>query len=652
MDKELRAKLESFTREARRSLEVEFRDQMEGPWSLPLDGTIPADQGVGLSEREQWIRRSMLDAMAHKRASGFSTELSARDFLRDCAFSFLNRIVALRSLEERKVVPACVSRGEESPAFLSFLELAPTLQALSDKSQVYRHYLECVCDEMAHDIARLFDRQDPSSLLWPRRAVWTGLLESLNAPELTEVWKDDETLGWVYQYFNSTEERKAMRKAASAPRDSRELAIRNQFFTPKYVVGFLSDNSLGRLWWDMTQGRTALSDQCPRMIRTPTTVPQTRPLKDPRDLRVIDPACGSGHYLLHVFGLLETIYREAWDLDLPPSEVTTKRLRDEFPDPEDYRLQIPRLILEHNLHGVDIDPRCAQIACLALWMRAQRAWLEQGVTSFAKRPRVGRIQIVIAEPMPGEPEEIRAFREQLDPPLLGELFESLVKTMRPAGELGLLLRSERELEQTIQQAQADWNSWKSEEKDREGFMPGLAPERDQKRLALFEGLDEEGFFQEAESRILNALRDFGSDAGTVRTLFAADAVQGLQLLELARKRYDVVLMNPPFGEPSKGAKGYLQGAYPRTKNDLYAAFVERGLELLQPGGRLGAITSRTGFFLTTFRAWREQILLQEAKPIVMLDLGAGVLDSAMVETAAYVLEKPGLAAIPLVEETP
>jgi hypothetical protein len=103
----------------------------------------------------------------------------------------------------------------------------------------------------------------------------------------------------------------------------------------------------------------------------------------------------------------------------------------------------------------------------------------------------------------------------------------------------------------------------------------------------------------------------------------------------------VVLMNPPFGEASKPSKGYIEKSYPRTKNDVYAAFVERGLQLLHSSGMLGAITSRTGFFLSSFQKWREEILLQEAKPTVFADLGYGVLDTAMVETAAYCLAKDG-----------
>jgi len=108
---------------------------------------------------------------------------------------------------------------------------------------------------------------------------------------------------------------------------------------------------------------------------------------------------------------------------------------------------------------------------------------------------------------------------------------------------------------------------------------------------------------------------------------------------LLRSRYDVVLMNPPFGAASLAAKREFEKAYPRTKNNIYAAFVERGIQLLHTGGLLGAITSRTGFFQSSFQKWREEILLKEAPPVVFADLGNGVMDAAMVEAAAYCLRK-------------
>jgi hypothetical protein len=100
-------------------------------------------------------------------------------------------------------------------------------------------------------------------------------------------------------------------------------------------------------------------------------------------------------------------------------------------------------------------------------------------------------------------------------------------------------------------------------------------------------------------------------------------------------------MNPPFGDPSGPSAEYVGQHYKRTKHNLYAAFVERGLDRLSSRGMLGAITSRTGFFLSSFQKWREDILLKGARPTVVADLGKDVLDTAMVETAAYCLERIG-----------
>ena len=94
-----------------------------------------------------------------------------------------------------------------------------------------------------------------------------------------------------------------------------------------------------------------------------------------------------------------------------------------------------------------------------------------------------------------------------------------------------------------------------------------------------------------------------------------------------------------FGLRSRPSNPYVEGGCAPTENDVFAAFVERGLEWLLPQGLLGAITSRTGFFLPSFQEWREEVLLGEARPTVVADLSYGVLDTAIVETAPYYLEK-------------
>jgi hypothetical protein len=155
--------------------------------------------------------------------------------------------------------------------------------------------------------------------------------------------------------------------------------------------------------------------------------------------------------------------------------------------------------------------------------------------------------------------------------------------------------------------------------------------------------EEEGAtgWADAETSLLDALRLYAERPGTeayARRLFSEDTARGLAFIDLSRTKFDVVLMNPPFGASSVKAKDYIKDTWPRTKNDLYAAFVERGLTLLVPRGKLGAITSRTGFFLSTFQSWREEVLLGESRVLSVADLGGGVLD-AKVETAAYCLER-------------
>jgi hypothetical protein len=133
-----------------------------------------------------------------------------------------------------------------------------------------------------------------------------------------------------------------------------------------------------------------------------------RPVKDPRDFKILDPACGSGHFLLYCFDLLDVMYREAWERGASREEASGQSLRDSYPTVDELERAIPSLIVERNLHGVDIDPRAAQIAALAIWLRAQRAWRDAGIDA-ADRPRVRKTGIVVAEPMPGDPELISDF---------------------------------------------------------------------------------------------------------------------------------------------------------------------------------------------------------------------------------------------------
>jgi hypothetical protein len=638
MDKATRNAIERATQQARKLLDEDFSSQLEGTFDVLRSGIIAAKGGVHLSARQHFQRDKIIVAIEHKRAAGTTAVEAITDYVRDAAFTTLNRFVALKMLEARQLVQECITKGEQSAGFREFCGMAPGVALLPDAAG-YRLYIESLFDEFSTEIKVLFDRRDAASVLWPKRQTFEALLTILNAPDLAEVWGEDETIGWVYQFFNSGEERKKMRDESQAPRNSRELAVRNQFFTPRYVVQFLVDNTLGRIWLEMHGEQTRLTELCGYLVHSADEPGHPRARKDPRDLRILDPACGSGHFLLYSFDLLLAIYEEAWSAEEagPRSDATGGSLREDFPDIAGLRRAAPMLIVEHNLYGVDIDPRCAQIAALALWLRAQRAWKDIGVAA-SDRPRIQRTHIIVAEPMPGDASLVDEFATRLDPPLLRDLFKKMVGESRLAAELGTLLRVEDGIAAELRRAREQF----VKQRQTTRFLPGMEPVEKQGSLDL-SGIDDDGFFHEAEARIIDALRAFADTAtggaNVRRRLFAGDAAQGVALIDLTRTRFDVVLMNPPFGACSLVAKKEFEKSYPRTKNDVFAAFVELGVELLHPHGLLGAITSRTGFFLSSFQKWREEILLKEAPPVVFADLGYGVLDSAMVEVAAYCLEK-------------
>lgn len=666
MEKETRSAIESATQKARRLLEADFQEQLDGVFDVRIDGRVAHEPGAHLDAGQRRVRRKIVAAIEHKRAGGMKPAEAVVDYLRDAAFTVLNRFVALKMLEARELVQPCVSQGEASSGFNEFCGLAPGVRTADGAG--YRLYLECLFDELSTEVKVLFDRRDAPSALWPRRAAFLELLDILNAPALASVWAEDETIGWVYQYFNGQDERSAMRAASQAPRNSRELAVRNQFFTPRYVVQFLTDNTLGRIWYEMRDGDTALADQCEYMVRQPEETWAPRVKKDPRDLRVLDPACGSGHFLLYAFDLLVTIYQEAWaDPASPDSEISGAALRADYPELDALKLAMPGLILAHNLHGVDIDPRCAQIAQLALWMRAQRAFREFGLARAA-RPLIRRSNIVIAEPMPGEKdlrdEFLRELREDRLEGLmrralditadrhvhtnkamadsLAALVEAVWDEMALAGEMGVLLKIEQTLARGIAKARNQW----------EGDMPlfpiskfGFAEENAQFESAApnssvpVGGLD---FWGRAELLVLHALEEYANTArggaANRRRLFADDAAHGFALVDLVSKRFDAVVMNPPFGEPTVRSRVKIVEILPDGANDIYAAFVLRNLEFLVNEGSLGAITSRAFLIGRDQISFRNSIINSNTHHLsILVDLGLGVLDNAMVETSAYII---------------
>lgn len=606
MNQEQRNALRGAVQGMRRVLEADLGRQLAATYGVLPDGTVygldklPNLRGdVERLDKRELILSALRDYAVRRAANSAKAPREIQpedreDYLRAHAFTLLNRFAGLRLLEARGYLLNVLKGGKNAQGFKFFTMLAkPVLPPGEDG---YGLYLDLQLAEIAATVPALRDRSGKFDVLRPSEEAALNLIEVMGDLE-DAIWQQDETLGWIYQYFTPEEMRREARKASSAPRSSDELAFRNQFFTPEYVVRFLTQNTLGRIWYEMTAGQTRLVEGWDYFLRSQEDEVSPRERKDPREFRVIDPACGSGHFLLYSFELLHGIYHEAY-----AHNEWGRGLRADYPDAEDFARRVPELIVEHNLYGVDIDARVVQVTQVALYLKAKRLHKDA-------EPRRGNI--VHAQQLPGVKAEFDTFAEELFGASgrrhsLVSAFKVVYDDFLHADELGILLKTDERVEDIA------------------------------KHDPLF---NQESLLDEVKQGLDAYVAEATDEAKVAELMFGDASRQAVELLGLMALEYDVVLMNPPFGAAALDSKKTFEKLYPKTKNDLYAAFVERGLDLLYPGGRLGAITSRTGFFLKTFTKWREDILLGMGHLDVVADLGYGVLDKAMVETAAYVVER-------------
>src|SRR5580700_3859885 len=186
MDKATRNAIERTTQQARKLLDEDFSSQLEGTFDVLRSGAIAAKGGPHLTSRQKAQRDKIVAAIEHKIAAGMTAAEAVMDYVRDAAFTTLNRFVALKMLEARQLVQECIKKGEESAGFREFCGMAPGV-ALLPNADGYRLYIESLFDEFSTEIKVLFDRRDAASVLWPKRQTFDALLAILNAQDLSGV---------------------------------------------------------------------------------------------------------------------------------------------------------------------------------------------------------------------------------------------------------------------------------------------------------------------------------------------------------------------------------------------------------------------------------------------------------------------------------
>ena len=520
--------LEKFCPWARRELidAVDLRCRL---FALDPDGLAanPADSDVVaghvLSPQEKAQRAKLAERIG---AHGYDA------FCQEMAYTWFNRFAAIRFMEVHGYLPSYVRMfsNSEDGSFrpdsiscaadldLPGLDKTEILNLLvkGDDEGVFRRVIVAQCNELAECLSEVFGQVDDADAL----TLPDGLLNSSEHSVLyhmvedipEEVWDDVEVLGWMYQFYNAELKDaffKSKRKAAAT-----DIAPATQLFTPEWIVRYMVENSLGRLWM-LNHPESHLRDRMEYYIEPDTEHEDFIRVESPEDITLCDPACGSGHILSYAFELLYAIYEECGYI----------------------AREIPELILTKNLSGYEVDPRAAQIASLVLALRAR----EHDRRFFTRDVRA---DVRVLESVPLEEGETG-------------LPKKLAEELSHLGEIGSL----------------------------------LAP------------TDED----------IDAIRaELASRAGDLFAAATKDGLEGaLEACEALRRRFDVVVANPPYmGSSSFNPfmSGWVKKNYPNVKSDLCTCFIERILNICKPSGFSGLATSNSWMFLSSFEKLRNKLI--------------------------------------------
>ncbi|NOJ60007.1 BREX-1 system adenine-specific DNA-methyltransferase PglX [Arthrobacter sp. 260] len=528
--------LERFAMQARRDLVAAVDAQAT---------TVLATGSVARSERAEAVKKLEAEITAHGR----------RRVIDKVAYTWFNRIVALRFMDARSYTDAGVvspaqgqahgqpeiltdaKRGNLNIDVLINKRTADAIIALLDgtrrstdaEGEAYALLLTEYCRYWHRSMPFMFEQEaDYTELLVPAGLLADGTILSLTREVLTEEVCDDvEVIGWLYQFYIS--ERKdevfaAFKKNKKAGPD--EIPAATQLFTPHWIVRYLVENSLGHLWM-LNRPASRLVDQMDYYIAPVDEETEFLEISGPEELTVIDPACGSGHILTYAFDLLYAIYEE---VGYAPSEI-------------------PSLILTHNLHGTEIDPRAGSLAAFALAMKARAK--DRRFFNKNAEPK-----IYVIEPISFGPAELD-FLVTKDGDRFAE--EAFWNQFRDADTLGALIQSD-----ATQTKRAE--------------------------------------------DVLSAING-GNDIIHARTLELARKTVA-QAKALSRK-YSVAAANPPY-MGSKNMDGrladFVKGAYPHGKQDLYACFVLRAMDFVLHGGFVAKIIGDTWMSIGSFKDLRSDIL--------------------------------------------
>ncbi len=573
-----RSTIRSTVLGARKTIENDLYRQLER-YGVYDDERVDID-ALGHLDAYDKQTRSQIDAALDREleATDDEYERSVKNYVREATKTYLNRLVALKAIEVRGLVTETMIKrpeyGNRSEMHRTVDEVAGELTDQPDNGLGVA--VELAFTELTDEIGVIFEENEHTAIDLDF-TVREEIIEQLNAID-ESVWESDEAMGWVYQYFGEREREEIddRIKEENYKVQDTDVATKTQLFTPRYIVEWMVDNSLGRIWLEMYGEETDIDDEDNCFYLAPLEDSLIdREAKDVRDIKVLDPACGSGHMLFYAFDVLYQMYLDQGDVA------------------EKY---IPREILANNLYGIDIDPGAAQLAALALYVKAKN-----------KEPnvKIEKINIVSADAVLVNGEKKDEVLSHTDSDLERKVLEQVWTSFEHIREWGSLVRIEESIEEIIEEEL---------EKVKTTGQTKFTDDGLAKQSSVVSYSGEEESWEQVKERLLNQASELAEEAlernDPIEEMFAGEVEKSVQLLDLFVGDYDIVVSNPPYlgsGKMEKDLKEFVKENYNGSR-DLYTAFIERNGEMIVDNGYVSMITMETFMYLYSFRGLRSELL--------------------------------------------
>lgn len=585
-------KLINHVLDIRRLIQQAF-DNRFSRMGLRKEAATPVEQ-IPAEHQEKRVKLEEI-MQSHLKETGGNYAVARQATINECVFTLFNRIAAIKVMEAKELFPEIITRRKENTGrsfeHNAWLEEHP--EERGAEREGLKHFLNDQFDRLGEHIP-LYRSDYPYALL-PTADELNEIIEMFNAVEEDadcgeDVWKGDDILGWLYENFNAVE--KAALKQSGDKTEYDKVSLQSQVYTPAWVVKFLVDNTLGKAYLEMYPDSSIKEKY--QIANAPDH--QVRHPKDVREMRVLDPACGSGNFLIYAFSLLYDLYQDQMD----------NYGRDYS------RRDIPKMIVEYNLYGIDLDERAAQITQIALFIKARvlgghrSHWpsYTHVVSTHFSLPTYDEVKVSFGYDT--------SWLQRYD-----AAANKIWSDLSSAHKFGSLVRVEEQLDE-------------------------LAPNDD--NHLLFSAEEMHSLFS-GRNELKTVIHNLVDEWGKANSFSLLKSSEAKTFLDIISQKYDVVVANPPYTDSAdfgKELKAFVEANYKKPykfNSNLYACFIKRCCELAGMDGKVGMVNPPTFMYIKTFEDTRK-FILENTHINLFVEWGyLGMFASfARVDSAMFILE--------------